>query len=1001
MQEDEVIYEASEIIEETPIIEEPNDEAVEVEIFEAFQAPTAGDSSNHALLTNREIHDAHPITAITGLREELDSIEALQTVYSDKKGNADYYEWADGLAIADVGYFVTLNNDARITICAGDDIFGVVVDGAAFVGGQDDVTRDSHYGLVATSGAVLVRCELDVVEGDYVISNSYGMATKASSNRGYKVVAIHDVNGAPHAIINLNISADQVHLMGAELQQLGSRMGAAESNIVSAINVANEAHKQASEAATSSSVSEETVKKALESILKSEENIKEFEQTVGSASATSAQAKAIAESAVVSAMSIKDEAIGRANEAWAKADEVQTEAYSLCAKIDKHSVGEYSQAYGLTLEQANSILEIGMIYVPIGHEDSRTHTEKYLYDVDGETKTYERTFTPGYLYEWNEISDSEIGIGWVTVDKNYHGTTEADADETNPINTSAMAVYFSSTEIVVGDNNNYAYWYTTSEDILDSKGEPTDKYQPYTLYLWEDTHWVAVATLKGNVSNRMVSEVYQTTNEIMMSVMNPRGGIAGFNAKLTDTEAKVGSIAAWPSDIDNKKYNMAILEEKADDSGAYMALATVRNVEGSEPQLENIGGARIVLSDDEELGSFIQLDADRINLDTKSFTVRDTNNGDKVLLSAGNNQATIGGFIVTDKSIQNGKTSYDDADNLGVYVGTDGIGLGLGMFYVNDDGYLKSKYGQIGNWLITNDGIYNDNSGLNAGNYERDSLVKTNEKSAVRFYCGNSDRVNGNFVVLDDGSLYAGAVKLGTGTLGSDQSIFLSTTDMAGVDGFFDGTATNNWRLTVGENFGVTSDGSLYAGKGVFAGELLAATGSFGDCTISGKLTFGGNTNYYINTSGSNTYNYINLPQFIVKDSQIKLGNWYVVGGCLASAENLDQTPEGIKLSPAELYAQTFDTDTSAKEDYTVKWIDVALSATRVRDNWSKLNSMMTNAVTDGKTGYVTFRPDKNSTTVHFQKFTCGTLVEVGSLTLEEYNRIIEDKELLYNIMPN
>jgi hypothetical protein len=75
--------------------------------------------------------------------------------------------------------------------------------------------------------------------------------------------------------------------------------------------------------------------------------------------------------------------------------------------------------------------------------------------------------------------------------------------------------------------------------------------------------------------------------------------------------------------------------------------------------------------------------------------------------------------------------------------------------------------------------------------------------------------------ILDDGSLYAGAVKLGAGILGSDNSLFLGTTDMLGVDGFFDGADINNWRMTVGSKFGVTSDGKLYTSAAQITGGII------------------------------------------------------------------------------------------------------------------------------------------------------------------------------------
>ena len=49
----------------------------------------------------------------------------------------------------------------------------------------------------------------------------------------------------------------------------------------------------------------------------------------------------------------------------------------LATSIDEYSVGEWSQAYGLTLSQAWSILKPGMIYIPT----PETHDEKYEYDT--------------------------------------------------------------------------------------------------------------------------------------------------------------------------------------------------------------------------------------------------------------------------------------------------------------------------------------------------------------------------------------------------------------------------------------------------------------------------------------------------------------------------------------------------------------------------------------------------------------------------------------------
>lgn len=842
MQEDEVIYEA---VEETPVIEESSPEVVDVEIFEAFQAPTAGDEFNHALLTNREIHDAHPITAITGLREELDSIEALQTVYSDKKGNADYYEWADGLALGEngVGYFVTLNRDIRtISICTGDDIFGVVVPDAAFVGGQDAVARDVHYGLVATSGAVHVMCELDVIEGDYVVANEHGKATKSTSGRGYKVVAQHDINGVPHAAINLSITADQVDLMGAELQSLDSRMGAAETNIVSAINVANEAYKKSQEATTSSSVSEEAVKEALESILNSENKIKEFEQTIETTSVISSQAKAIAESAATSAASMREEAVKRGDNDWkdvndlintlepiatwvdeetgatgadylvtqmedgiATTTDIKTvdgktdkaisainrnakELQSLMTVIDKYSVGEYSQAYGLTLEQAQGILEPGMIYVPTSHEGleagTKHHTE--VYQNDTEAPTSPRTFIPWYLYQWGKIGDH---YGWITVDKNNDPIKYDETAEENKTNTAGCAVYFTSEMVPnIAANPQYGYWYTDGDT---STGAAKD-YESYTLYKWEepedeDGYWFAVATLAGNVGNRATSQVRQTTNEIEAVLTNKCGSVSSFGTWLTNTEAAVQSLASWRRGDKTEESNNAIIKQIADENGSSIVISTYTHTDDG--------------TEDGSITNQASLTLNTATVDGENSLVINAKNivleGSTTFITKDGDETKIDGAHIATGTVTAGKLSADalqsnnynpgeedevDSENplipssgyakTGTFFNLSNGAIYAPYFYLSPSGKVNAASGKIGNWSLEDGILYYGGTnigytGINASVEHSVSSLISGE-SNIRFFAGSktytgfySDEANRpKFLVLADGSLYAGAAEI-------------------------------------------------------------------------------------------------------------------------------------------------------------------------------------------------------------------------------------------------
>lgn len=599
------------------IIETTEGTAFEVDIFEAF--PAVGEANpelNHNKLNNRAISDQHPIGAITGLEKELEDIKALKTVYSDKIGVANYYKWDGDAAYDTFGYFVSLvTHNSTIKICDGGDIFGVTVNNAAFVGNQNkEIPRDNKYGLVVTSGPVDVRCESDVEEGDYVICNGRGEAKKTTTECGYKVIAINlektSQYGTTYATIALGVQACTTDALGKDLQSLASRVGNNEQNIVSAINVANQAYNKSTQSTT---VSEEAVRKALEAIKKADDAVgatDTMNNALTNLSSTVAQARALADAAATSATAIKDEAMKRANDAWAKAGEVATEAQSLCAKIDKYSVGEYSQAYGLTFEQAQDILRPGMIYVPTEHETVRYHKEEYSYTEGKETKTYTRWFTPGYLYEWGELSNGKYG--WLTIGNNAVVTNTEDYSNSDGLVVPNIGpwVYFSTVEPTIHESWEYGYWYTDGKTITAKDGS-TDKYESYTLYKWETDHWVAVATLKGNASNRMISEIYQTTNEIMMGVINPRGGIAAFNAKLTDTESKAQTTAQWAKGTDesgNTLYNITTIDQSADQDGSSLTLV-VADVNGNKV----LNGASIVLAQEEDGESYISLDANRIN----------------------------------------------------------------------------------------------------------------------------------------------------------------------------------------------------------------------------------------------------------------------------------------------------------------------------------------------------------------------------------------------------
>lgn len=303
------------------------------------------DNSHHGALDGRDQPNQHPIEAIEGLREELDEIEALQTIYSNESGLANYYLWEDGNQEKEnrFGYFVSKlsNNKIKIIENKDEDVFGVVTDIAAFVGGQADTPRNYQYGLIVYTGEAVVRCESDVKIGDCVTTNDVGIAQKTTSGHGYRVSATSKTNDFHYyATISLDVSAHQLDALGTDIDNLESRMDDAETNITTANTLASTAYQLAKAANTGDigALNASTVAKAEEALDKAENalaNTEYFNAQIQSAVQSATQAKTIAANAVTSATSMKNEAVAKSNQALSEVSTVRAELEANVANINK------------------------------------------------------------------------------------------------------------------------------------------------------------------------------------------------------------------------------------------------------------------------------------------------------------------------------------------------------------------------------------------------------------------------------------------------------------------------------------------------------------------------------------------------------------------------------------------------------------------------------------------------------------------------------------------
>lgn len=227
-----------------------------------------------------------------------------------------------------------------------------------------------------------------------------------------------------------------------------------------------------------------------------------------------------------------------------------------------------------------------------------------------------------------------------------------------------------------------------------------------------------------------------------------------------------------------------------------------------------------------------------------------TNNGyfDGVIVSQ---SGKIGGFTLGASSISNGKTSYSETTNNGVWLGTDGIGLGKGTFYVTNAGALTATSGTIGGWGLNANYLYSQNTGTSptaAGGTTRYwvALNKYSSASTKAFEVWESEWPAGAsaktdsypFYVRYDGYMFASKGQIAnwtldtnslqTGTWGTDNSAMLctGTSSSKSIGG---SSSMNGWVFTAGANFGVTKTGALYASSATISGAITATSLTISD----------------------------------------------------------------------------------------------------------------------------------------------------------------------------
>lgn len=480
-----------------------------------------------------------------------------------------------------------------------------------------DKSDDPLYALVGITGTLRVRTDGTANIGDYVVPNELGVATKSENSCGYKVVSKGSYATYEYITIAVTPQNDKINkiygtMMNTEgslgnlvlrieeaetkVDDMGGKINAAindrnelealinenKQNIAVISNEAKGAQETANNAAESANNAVSAATSARDEALAAANEAKEQVtasltdinglkskleplETFGVDGKTGIQG--LVETVTKNRMdiaTIQESGTGSGTDLTAitqqikvideKTQKVEASIQHLVVHSDKYSVGTESLSYGLSYEEAASLLKDGDTYVSTS--DHTETMEKTIKNEDGtETKeTINIQFERGYTYTWNAVNTQ-----WAKGDSVSTATT-----------------YYDGTNI--GD-----LWFCWQEvEYTDANGN-NKTLIPGTLYRWsEDNQWIAIATTDGNYKSRMISSIKQTSDGIRSTVASLSGDVSvidqkvkAVDARVSNTEGDIGliqlNVKSINSTVANHSGTIASIQESVTDNSAHIA----------------------------------------------------------------------------------------------------------------------------------------------------------------------------------------------------------------------------------------------------------------------------------------------------------------------------------------------------------------------------------------------------------------------------------------------
>ena len=335
-----------------------------------------------------------------------------------------------------------------------------------------------------------------------------------------------------------------------------------------------------------------------------------------------------------------------------KANEQGASITALTSKIDKYSVGEYSQAYGLTQAQAADILEAGkIVFIPTDFVSSDASFTEIYNPVEIETwittdKNTKYIYSDGTYYyyhngsQWTSISISDGQTAGYCITRFIEGYSYVWGGQKWLLETQSQNVFFTDTAPTAISTVSPLYW------VVGAGYEGTD-YKVGALYLYKNSAWSEVALGTSNSMSRTVALVTQTQNSWQTAISNVNGDMAALSAKVDENGSNVAMVASVVKEVKGVNLDFADNAEKipyasindivSTDKTKYFVVGTkvpydiyyydgttyVQKINWSYDgqRVLQPNTASIVTSANED-GSGVKIDANHINFNSDTFTVK-------------------------------------------------------------------------------------------------------------------------------------------------------------------------------------------------------------------------------------------------------------------------------------------------------------------------------------------------------------------------------------------